>query len=163
MAKKQTEKEITSELQYLLDGLRIKSELEIIKMPSESAGSEKAEEEENFKVSIKTDETGLLIGRHGETLNSLQLLLGVILYKKLGKWIRVVLDVGDYRKMREDSIREMVERIIKEVEESKNPVALPYLTPLERRFVHMMLSDRSNIASESIGEGKERRLYIKPR
>lgn len=112
---------------------------------------------------IETEETGLLIGRHGECINSLQLLLGVMLYKKFGKWVRVILDVGDYRKMREDSLKEMVERIAGEVEGTGVPVVLPYLSPLERRFVHLLLTENAKVTSESTGEGKERRVTIKPR
>lgn len=121
------------------------------------------ESADHFQIEIQTQETGLLIGFHGETINSLQLLLGVLLYKKLGKWIHVVLDVGGYRKMRQDHIQEMVGRIITEVETTNQPVVLPFLTPLERRIVHMMLSDNEKITSESAGEGKERRVSIKPR
>ena len=119
--------------------------------------------EDHFKVNIQTPDTGLLIGRHGETLNSLQLLLGVILYKKIGSWQRIILDVGSYRKMREDSLREMVERIAIEVETTGQPVVLPFMTPLERRFVHMLLADREKVTTESLGEGRERRLTVKPR
>jgi spoIIIJ-associated protein len=119
--------------------------------------------EENYKVNIQTEETGLVIGRHGETINSLQLLVGVMLYKKTGSWIRVILNVGDYRQAREESIKQMVERIVGEVETTLTPVALPFLTPYERRIVHMMLTDSKTVVSESIGEGKDRRLMIKPR
>lgn len=119
--------------------------------------------DDHFKVNIQTPDTGLLIGRHGETLNSLQLLLGVILYKKMGSWQRIVLDVGSYRKMREENLREMVERIVLEVEANKQPVVLPFMTPLERRFVHMLLADREKVTTESSGEGRERRLTIKLR
>lgn len=116
--------------------------------------------DDHFSVNIQTQETGLLIGRHGEILNSLQLLLGVIVYKKLGKWVRIVLDVGDYRRMREESIKEMVTRIVAEVEVTTQPVTLPYLTPLERRIVHMMLAGHEKVTSQSQGEGKERRVVI---
>lgn len=142
-------KKLTSEL---LLRLKIEAEVEVLK-----------ETPEHFRVNIKTEETGLIIGRHGETLNSLQLLLGVILYKKLGQWVRVILDVGDYRKAREESIKQMVERIITEVETSGQAVTLPQLTPLERRQVHLMLVDHPKATSESFGEGKERRVMIKPR
>ena len=124
---------------------------------------ETVEEESNYKVSIQTQETGLLIGFHGETLNSLQLLLGVIIYKKIQKWVHIIVDVGNYRKMREESIKEMVNRIVSEVETSQKPVTLPYLSPLERRIVHMMLTDHKTVASESTVEGKERLLSIRPR
>jgi spoIIIJ-associated protein len=119
--------------------------------------------EENYRVNVSTLESGLLIGRHGETINGLQLFLGVVLFKKLGRWVRVVLDVGDYRSQRESTIREMVNRIITEVETTKQPVSLPFLTPLERRSVHVMLTDHATVMSESVGEGRDRRLTIKPR
>lgn len=147
-----TEKEIETTVKDLLEKLRVEAKIEVVK------GSE-----DQYQVNIQTQETGLLIGYHGETLNSLQLLTGVILYKKTGKWVHVVLDVGDYRKMREESIKEMVGRIIGEVEASGQPVVLPYLTPLERRFVHMMLADHPKMTSESSGEGRERRVAIRPR
>lgn len=121
------------------------------------------EADDHYKVTIQTEETGLLIGRHGETINSLQLLLGVILYKKTGSWVHVVLDVGDYRKMREDSIKSMVDRITAEVTASGAPVTLPYLNPFERRLVHMMLAENKDLTSESTGEGKDRRVTIKLR
>lgn len=124
---------------------------------------EKLEDESNFKVTIQTQETGLLIGHHGETLNGLQLLLGVILYKKLGRWVHIVVDVGNYRQMREESIKEMVGRIVAEVETTSQAVSLPYLSPLERRIVHMMLADHKTVVSESIGEGRDRRLTIRPK
>lgn len=145
------EKEIKNILSDLLDKLKVKGGCTVTK-----------EAPSHYKATIDTQETGLLIGRHGETLNSLQLLLGVILYKQLGSWVRVILDVGDYRKMREESIKEMVERVVGEVETTGRPVALPYLSPLERRIVHLMLAKNQKVTSESSGEGKSRRVTIKP-
>lgn len=147
------EKEVEKTLKDILDKLAVEANVEVLKEG----------EEDTYRVNIQTEETGLLIGYHGETINSLQLILGVILYRKLGKWIHVVLDVGNYRKMREDSIKEMVGRIVTEVESSGQPVTLPFLTPLERRIVHLILSDNKKVMSESSGEGRERRVTIKPR
>lgn len=118
-------------------------------------------EENTYKLVINTEETGLLIGHHGETLNSFQLILGVILFKKRGEWVRTLVDVGDYRKLREESIKEMVNRIVSEVELSGQPVTLPFLTPLERRIVHVMLTGHEKVVSESTGEGRDRRLTIR--
>lgn len=146
------QKEIEETIREMLGKLKIEAKVSITE-----------ETADHFNINIETSETGLLIGYHGETLNSLQLLLGVILYRKFGRWIHVVLDVGDYRKMREESIKEMVTRIVGEVEQTGSPVILPYLTPLERRIVHMMLSEHQNVISESSGEGRERRVSIKPR
>lgn len=147
--------EIKKTTEELLEKLKVEATVDV------SEGEK--EGETNYKVNIGTQETGLLIGYHGETLNSLQLLLGVILYKKVGKWIHIVVDVGNYRQMREESIKEMVDRIVGEVESTKQPVTLPYLSPLERRIVHMMLTDSKTVISESEGSGRDRRLTIKPR
>lgn len=159
-----TEKKIEETVKELLDKLDISAKISV--KPQEDTGKSadnKDEDSNSFRVDIDTDETGLLIGHHGETINSLQLLLGVILYKKFKKWLRVILDVGDYRKKREESIKEMVNRIISEVETTGQPVWLPFLTPLERRTVHIMLEDHKTVTSESVGEGRERRITIKPR
>jgi len=150
VAKKTTDKEIKKTIEDILKHLTITAKITVTK-----------DESENYSVAVETEETGLLIGRHGETLNGLQLLLGIILYKKLGHWVHVMLDVGDYRKTREDSIKEMVTRIIAEVEQSGQPVMLPYMTPLERRIVHLMLTDHERVISESQGEGRERRVMIR--
>lgn len=153
MKKKQTrESEIKKLATDLLGKLKVEAKVEVVK-----------EEDDHYQVNLETEETGLLIGHHGETVNSFQLLLGVILFKKTGEWIHVVVDVGGYRKMREESIKEMVNRIVTEVETSREPVQLPPLTPFERRAVHMMLTDHQTVVSESIGEGRDRRLTIKPK
>lgn len=148
------ENDIKETLNELLSKLQVAAEIDVAK--GEGA-------EDHFLVNIITSETGLLIGYHGETLNSLQLLLGIILYKKSGSWVRIILDIGDYRKAREESIKEMVERIVMEVETTGQPVTLPYLTPLERRIVHMMLSENDKVISQSDGSGRDRRLTISPK
>lgn len=153
MKKKQTlEKEIKTLVADILKKVKVEAKIDVVK-----------EEDNHFQVNIETEETGLLIGHHGETVNSLQLLLGVILFKKTGEWVRVIVDVGGYRKMREESIKEMVSRIVAEVETGGQPVQLPDLTPFERRTVHMMLADHKTVVSESTGEGRERRLTIRPK
>lgn len=153
MKKKKTiESEIKKIVLDLLDKLKVEAKVEVVK-----------EEDDHYEVNIETEETGLLIGHHGETVNSLQLLLGVILFKKTGEWARVIVDVGGYRKMREESIKEMVNRIVTEVETTGQPVQLPSLTPFERRSVHVMLADHKTVVSESSGEGRERRLTIRPK
>ncbi|OGG02859.1 hypothetical protein A2W14_06445 [Candidatus Gottesmanbacteria bacterium RBG_16_37_8] len=151
--------EIEKTVSELLEKLTVEAKVEV----REETGEDKEEQVKHFRVNIETTESGLLIGHHGETINSLQLLVGVILYKKFKEWVRVIIDVGDYRKMREESIREMVNRIAAEVEQTGRPVELPYLSPLERRLVHMMLSEHEKVMSESQGEGKDRRVTIKPR
>jgi len=164
--KKKEKVNLTTEIKKLVSELLSKLEVEAkveVTQEAESAEKEDKAAGEHYKINIETTESGLLIGRHGETINGLQLLIGVILYKKLGKWVRVVVDIGDYRKMREESIREMVNRIISEVEQTGQPVTLPYLSPLERRIVHLICSENEKVMSESSGDGRDRRVTVKPR
>lgn len=117
--------------------------------------------EGTVNVRIETEETGLLIGYHGETLNSLQLILGAMVFHTLGDWVRIVVHVGDYREKREESLKVMTLRMAQEVVSSRQPVFMPYLSPFERRIVHMTLADHPEVKSESEGEGRERRVVIK--
>lgn len=155
--KKKTEEIIKTALTDLLSHLKVEASIEVVK---EDKGDD--QEKSSYKASIQTQEAGLLIGRHGETLNSLQLLLGVILYKKTGEWLRVVVDVGGYREAREKDIKEMAGRMASEVETTNQPITLPFLTPLERRIVHLSLSGHQKVTSQSEGVGKNRRVVIKP-
>ena len=146
---------IKQSVEELLLKLKVEGKVEVEEV--------EAGENSHYQINIESPETGLLIGYHGETINSLQLLLGVILYKKLGEWVRVVMDVGEYRQVREESIKEMVDRIIAEVERTGESVEMPYLSPLERRIVHMILTEHKTLTSQSHGEGRDRRVTIKPR
>ena len=99
----------------------------------------------------------------GDTLDSLQLVLALILAKESGEFKRVCLEVGDYRKSRSEYLKGLAEQTKEQVLSEQREIFLPSLKPWERREVHMFLSDDSEVITESIGEGKERTLVIKPR
>ena len=119
--------------------------------------------EDVYQVNVETEESGLLIGYHGETLSSFQLILGLVVFKKLGEWVRVVVEVGDYRAKRETQLREMAESYAAQVVASGQPMSLPYLPPIERRIIHLALQDRTDVETASEGEGNQRRVVIKPK
>lgn len=119
--------------------------------------------DEVYQVKIETEESGLLIGFHGETLGSFQLILGLLVYKKLGSWVRVVVEVGDYRARREEQLRAMAESYAAQVLATGQPISLPYLPPIERRIIHLALQDRTDVETVSEGEGNQRRVVIKPK
>jgi spoIIIJ-associated protein len=119
------------------------------------------EDDESYRVDIDTPDSGLLIGYHGEVINSLQLILGILVYRKTNAWTRFVVNIGDYRQKREEIIRSMTLEKAKEVESTGQEVALAYLSPLERRIVHMVLSDHPKVTSQSEGEGKDRRVILR--
>jgi spoIIIJ-associated protein len=120
------------------------------------------EENQNFVVNIDAgDETGLLIGKKGETLLSIQTVLSVLLKQKTGEWNRVVANVGDYREKEESYLKDLAASTAQRAIESKEPQSLYNLKAWQRRVVHMALSENKDIVTESQGEGDDRFLVIK--
>lgn len=116
-----------------------------------------------FRVHIETEETGLLIGFHGKTLESFQILLGIIVSKQLRQWVRVYVNVGDYREKREETLMIMAQRAAERALSLNRPVELPHLSASERRVVHLTLSGDERVLTESVGEGSSRTLLVKPK
>jgi spoIIIJ-associated protein len=116
-----------------------------------------------FRVHIETEETGLLIGYHGQTLESFQIILGMIISKQLGSWQKVYVNVGDYREKREEALMHMAQRAAERALALKRPVEIARLTAAERRVIHLTLSGDERVSTESIGEGIDRKLIVKPK
>jgi spoIIIJ-associated protein len=103
---------------------------------------------------------GLLIGRRGETLASLQLLVNLIVSHRTKHRLRIVVDAENYRMRREENLRSLALRVAQQVRSYRRSIALEAMPPYERRIVHIALSDSNDISTESIGEGDERRVVI---
>lgn len=116
-----------------------------------------------FRVGIETEETGLLIGHHGKTLESTQLILGIMISKKIGRWVRVYVNIGDYREKREEALMHMAQHAADRALSLSRPVELTRLSPAERRIIHVTLSGDERVATESMGEGDDRVLVVKPK
>lgn len=116
-----------------------------------------------FRVHIETEETGLLIGFHGKTLESFQIILGIMVSKALGKWVKVYVNVGDYREKREEALMLMAQHAAERVLVTGRPVELTRLSPSERRVIHLTLSGDERVTTESVGEGDSRTLIVKLR
>ncbi len=116
-----------------------------------------------FCVNIQTEETGLLIGYHGKTLESFQILLGIIVSKKLAQWVKTYVNVGDYREKREEALMLMAQRAADRALALGRPVELAHLSPSERRVVHVTLSGDERVATESTGDANNRILLVKPK
>lgn len=113
-------------------------------------------------VNLETeDETGLLIGRQGETLLAIQTILGMIARRDFGQWVRISVNVGDYQEKQEGRLRELATQTALRAKETKEPQYLSNLTPNQRRIIHLTLSDDKEIETESQGEGKERFLIVR--
>ena len=127
-----------------------------------SAPFQVQEVDEGVEIVLETEENGILIGYHGETLEAVQLLLSLIIAKKLGKFIRVSVEVGEYKKNRMEYLQSLVKEAKEKALNEKTGVSLPNLKSWERRFVHMLVSEDGEIVSESAGTGRDRVLTIYP-
>ena len=103
---------------------------------------------------------GLLIGRKGETLAALQLLVSLIVGHRTHHRMRIIVDAENYRERREDNLRSLALRVAQQVRNYRRSIALEAMPPHERRIVHIALADSKDISTESIGEGEERRVVI---
>ncbi|MBU0619282.1 hypothetical protein KKD62_03545 [Patescibacteria group bacterium] len=123
------------------------------------------EEEAILKVEIDLalNESGILVGFHGEVLSSFQLILSLILYQKTNEWQPLLVDVNQYRQQREATLKRMALAAAQKVKFSNQPMVLPQLSALERRFIHTVLTDNPDVVTQSEGEGWTRRLTVKPK
>jgi spoIIIJ-associated protein len=125
--------------------------------------SEETAEEEPLTLNIRTQSEqalSLLIGRRGETLAALQLLVNLIVAKQTGHHERIIVDAEGYRLRREDNLRSMAMRVATQVRRSGHPITLEAMPPNERRIIHMTLAETDDIGTESTGEGDQRRVVV---
>ena len=143
-------KVITKEVTKLLEQIGIKSTVEV------------ASTEEAFTLKLDAGEdNALLIGKHGNTLASLELIITLIVSNKLKEFRRVTVEVGSYRSEREQYLEELAEKLKNEVVDTGFEKTVRGLKPWERRFVHMYLAEDENVITESTGEDRDRVLVIK--
>ncbi|MDP3901293.1 MAG: R3H domain-containing nucleic acid-binding protein [bacterium] len=119
--------------------------------------------EDSVLIRLTTDEPRMFIGEKGQTLGELQHLLKAIMRKKVEEPFYLNVDINDYKKNKETYIRELARTTADEVSLLKRPKELPPMTAAERRIVHMELDSREDVATESIGEGLERKVIVKVR
>jgi spoIIIJ-associated protein len=116
-------------------------------------------------VEVRVDDAGALIGVNAETLLALQHILRAIIKKSAGaedEILYVDLDVNNYKKKRRDFLKELAVSTANEVALAKREMALAPMNAYERRVIHMELSERVDIATESRGSGPERRVVVRP-
>ncbi len=123
--------------------------------------SEILEQDDIYKVTLISDQNAILIGKEGRTLNSIQLLLKQSIRNKIGLSLKINVDVANYKVKRLKNIEYEVKKIIKEVQSSKITAALDPMNSYERRFIHNLVSEYPDLETQSIGEGKDRRITIK--
>lgn len=134
--------------------------LKLLEIEGEAAISET---DESIDISLDTPDSGMVIGHHGDTLESLQLILSLCISKKIGEFKRVSLEVGDYKKNRSEWLENLARETKEKVLSENKEVHLYDLKSWERRVVHLLFQDDKDVLSESVGEGKDRVLVVKPK
>jgi spoIIIJ-associated protein len=143
--------EAMSTIQSVLEGFGIEASIE-----------EYEGDEGEIILDIVGDDLGLLIGRHGRTLDALQVLVAAITNRKLGYRYPVLVDVEGYRNRRKAKLEEMGQRAAERAVRQKGPVKLRPMSALERRVVHMGLRDDPRVTTASEGEEPFRSVVVSP-
>ncbi len=121
------------------------------------------EDEEYLHADVYGKEAGMLIGHHGQTLDALQYLANLVAGKAGDEGPRVLLDVEEYRKRREETLTRLATRLAERVARSGEPVVLEPMSAHERRVIHLALQDNPSVATSSEGEDPFRRVVIQPK
>lgn len=120
-------------------------------------------EGEVFKVNLETESPQLLIGEQGQALAEIQHLLRLVLRKKISEPFFFDLDINGYKKKKTIYLEELAHTAANEVSLLKREKELLPMPAQERRIIHLTLADRSDVVTESRGEGLERRVVVKPK
>lgn len=116
-----------------------------------------------LSVVMETKDTGMIIGYHGEGLESLQLVISLAISKKVGRFVRVSIEVDGYKEQRTQYLHELAIRMKEKALAENKEQVLMSLKSWERRIVHLFLQEDDEVVSESAGEGRDRVLVIKPK
>lgn len=119
--------------------------------------------DKEFYFRVESSENALLIGKEGKTLINLQLLLKIFLNTLANESLVITLDIGNYSENRKKQLEILATKTAKQVAFTKKEVKLPNLNAFDRRIVHTKLAEWRDVVTESIGEGEERCLVIKPK
>ena len=155
MLNKEQLETIEKETRYLLEKLGTPGDVQVEQI-KDSQGP-------TVQVVLKVEEPKMLIGERGQTLFDIQHILKLMIRKKIAEPFYLSLDINEYKKTKEDYLRDLAQTTADEVILLKKPKELPSMPASERRVIHMALADRLDIDSESIGEGLERRVVIQPK
>lgn len=111
-------------------------------------------------LDIKGDDLGILIGRRGQTLASLEYITKLVVVGRLKAWLPLTVDVGGYKKHRRDSLQRLALYIAEQVKSRRRPITMEPMPADERRIVHLALADDPDVTTQSIGEGENRKVVV---
>ena len=118
-------------------------------------------EEGQVLVNVTVNKPGGLIGFRGRNMAALQLILSLMVKKELGEWVRVLLDINNYRGEQKERLENMAKELANKALETGEEVHLSNMSSYERRICHVVLTEIEGITSDSEGEGEERHIVIR--
>src|SRR3954447_8384446 len=120
------------------------------------------ESDEEIRATVNGDDLGLLIGKHGMTIDALQPLAFRAAYRGLADRKQVTIDAAGYRERRESALHRMADRAVAEALKFERPVELEPMRAPERKLVHLYLRERTEVDTHSEGDEPDRRLVVSP-
>ena len=148
--KSSVEDEVKEFLTSVFNAMKMHVEIEI----------NKNEDERFLDVELKGDDMGVLIGKRGQTLDSLQYLTSLAINKHSDVYYKVKIDTEDYRKRRRDTLENLARNIAYKVKRTKRPVSLEPMNPFERRVIHSALQNDRYVTTHSEGEEPYRHVVV---
>ena len=145
---------ILDQLEKILSRLNVSAEITPV-----------SQEDGSLRFNIESADSSILIGRHGENLDSLQTILHAMLYKLFTteELPDVVIDVDNWKTNRESELKDLAAKVVQKVKFSNKPQSLSNLKPFERRIVHLTLENNPDVETRSEGEGRFRKLIVSPK
>ncbi len=153
--------EIAEVAQSVLEELLTRMGVAASVVAQSGAPAEEGEAANPATLDIEGDDLGILIGRRGQTLASLQYIVRLIVGNKIEVWMPVVIDVEGYKQRRYEQLQALAWRLAEQVKVRREPFTLEPMLAYERRIIHLALADHPDITTESIGEGESRRVVIR--
>lgn len=138
-------------LEKIIESMGIVAEIHII---------QSSDGDSPVTLNIEGEDLGVLIGRRGQALASLQYIVRLIVAEKCKTWAPLNIDIADYKKRRYESLRNLASRLADQVITSKRSVSLEPMPADERRIVHLSLADHPDVATQSIGVGEKRKVIV---
>jgi spoIIIJ-associated protein len=118
------------------------------------------ESDKSLDIDLNGDEMGILIGKRGQTLDSLQYLVSLVVNKDSADYIRVKVDIENYRERRKETLENLAKNIAYKVKRTKRPVSLEPMNPYERRIIHSALQNDKYVTTHSEGDEPFRRVVV---
>ena len=119
-----------------------------------------SEEDKTMDINLSGEEMGLLIGKRGQTIDSIQYLVSLVVNKESKEYLRVKVDTENYRERRKATLEELAKNIAYKVKRTKRAVSLEPMNPYERRIIHATVTDIEGVTSHSKGEEPYRKVII---